>query len=158
MPNTKAIISLSKYIIIVVFAVLLTACHPKTEEQRILEVYNEFITLRQGTLKQREKAILEYLYFPNQNHYQAQLEGIEVNLKFMGVEHVEQLSDKLWLIQYWGMTPGIDEAPALISYFVANIDGAYKILLNTELIPADLADGVDLEPYTLPPCFTHIDP
>lgn len=134
---------------------VLTGCYQRTEKDRVLDVCNEFITLREGDLEERKKAIMDYLYFPDPTNYTYQLNSINIDIAYMDIENVQQLSDNLWLIQLWSMAKGVHDSPILCSYFVANIDGAYKIIINTQDIPSDIAAGIDLDPYTLPSDYIH---
>lgn len=131
-------------------ALMFTACSPVDETGETLpggiplevsEYYIEFLEL---VKIDRRSAVYQYCHFEDADRKEATANA--PNLDEYEIIAWEKLSDKLWEVEV-KLTDEIFRSGAYGVNYVAKIDGRYYVITGITQIPAELKEGVEIEPY-----------
>ena len=89
----------------------------------------------------------EYAYFPNDDLRLAH-EQSNMRLISFEIESSTKINDKLYEYNVLIKTDFAPEEYTRVYYFVGNIDGELKFIVNASFVPDELSDGLDVGAYS----------
>ena len=89
----------------------------------------------------------EYAYFPNDD---LRLAHEQSNMRLISyeIESSTKINDKLYEYNVLIKTDFAPEEYTRVYYFVGNIDGELKFIVNASFVPDELSDGLDVGAYS----------
>lgn len=120
--------------------------HPKDHSADVLAFYLEFWEVFSNC---RQDGYRQYCHFENQALYEELMAKAKQDLLYYEIVRMERLSDELWVFEFFNQTIKRPDGIYQVHY-VGNVDGEYRVFLNKDQIPAEIADGVtipEFEPY-----------
>ena len=111
------------------------------------EDYQQQLELYLEAAKGSPQKSSEYAYFPNDD---LRLAHEQSNMRLISyeIESSTKINDKLYEYNVLIKTDFAPEEYTRVYYFVGNIDGELKFIVNASFVPDELSDGLDVGAYS----------
>lgn len=111
------------------------------------EDYQQQLELYLEAAKESPQKSSEYAYFPNGD---LRLAHEQSNMRLISyeIESSTKINDKLYEYNVLIKTDFAPEEYTRVYYFVGNIDGELKFIVNASFVPDELSDGLDVGAYS----------
>lgn len=134
---------------LLIISFLLAGCAPAEEPTEPFDsVYHGAVSVyeafAQTALVDWSKAVTEYCHFSDPADLERSQQGKPIHS--LEILRIEKLSEKLWVVEFFA-TDDLCPNGIYLAHYVGLYDGAWRVFLNESLIPAELTEGIEIEPY-----------
>lgn len=127
--------------IFITLIALLTACMQEEVPAKVQTFYAEYL---ETLTKDSYTAVHEYCHFESSDN--REMAASAPPIVSYEIISWKKLSDKLWEVKIWGVEEALPNGIYCMNY-VGIIDGRYYVMGNTDEIPPELKQGVEIIPY-----------
>ena len=137
--SVKQVVIISSLVLVLLlaFAIYKNNANSKSDDSS----YRQQLELYLEAAKESPQKSSEYAYFPNDD---LRLAHEQSNMRLISyeIESSTKINDKLIETDF------APEEYTRVYYFVGNIDGELKFIVNASFIPGELSDGLDVGAYS----------
>lgn len=143
--SVKQVVIISSLVLVLLlaFAIYKNNANSKSDDSS----YRQQLELYLEAAKESPQKSSEYAYFPNDD---LRLAHEQSNMRLISyeIESSTKINDKLYEYTVLIETDFAPEEYTRVYYFVGNIDGELKFIVNASFIPGELSDGLDVGAYS----------
>lgn len=118
---------------------------PTLPEDPTMEALETYIRFKEMQKKDYIGALKAYVHYEDPKRLE-EVEEISERIFTYEILRIEKLSPKLWAVEFF-FTSEVIPLGAYCQHYVGIIGGEYRIMIGLKNIPAELSEGLDLEPY-----------
>lgn len=141
---------LSTILVLVLICCIFTSCANEEDtvpyDSSFVEAFDFFVSYIESTRSGDWKhTVEEYLHFEDEENREMTIAYGTPTLSYE-IIRIEKLSNKLWEIEYF-ITSEANRYGFYCANYVGIIDGRHRAMTNVMHIPAELSEGLEIEPY-----------